>query len=301
MHDVVAPGGSGHRVVRFNAGSDVAQASRLRLVNAGAEAVAVRIEGIDDAGVSSGGAVEVTVPARGARTLGAAQLESGEGLAGALGTGTGRWRLLVSAERPIEVMSLIASASGHLVNVSTARGAVGSGESGASTVHRVAWLPAAARWAHGGVRGLVRIVNHSRDAGAVRIEAFDDTGVAAPPVSVALGGREAVEFTSAELEGGAVAKGLSGGHRCGRGGLVAAHRDEPRCRGARLRADAGRGGEQCARRGAARRGQAPGGGCSRLRASRAGRVGFASSTRGRRPRRCASRASTMRGRPRPAR
>ena len=62
MHDVVAPGGSGHRVMRFNPGSDVAQASRLRLVNAGAEAGAVRIEGIDDAGVSSAGAVEVTAP-----------------------------------------------------------------------------------------------------------------------------------------------------------------------------------------------------------------------------------------------
>ena len=218
MHDVVAPRESGHRVVLFNAGRSVAQASRLRIVNPGLEAAAVRIEGIDDAGVESGGAVRVTVVAQGARTLTARALESGgAGLAGALGTGTGRWRLLVSADRPIEVMSLIASASGRLVNVSTAPGAVGSGEGGASTVHRVAWLPAAARSAHGGVRGFVRIVNHSGEAGEVRIEAFDDAGVQAGAVTVAIGGRAAVELTSAELESGNAAKGLSGGIGAGEG------------------------------------------------------------------------------------
>ena len=218
MHDVVPEGESGHRVVLFNAGSNVVQASRLRIVNPGTEAAAVRIEGIDDAGVSSHRAVTLTLGAGAARTLTARALESGgAGLAGALGTGTGRWRLHVTADRPVEVMSLIASASGHLVNVSTAPAAVGGGESGAGTVHRVAWLPAAARWRQGGVRGLLRLVNHTRAAGEVRIEAFDDAGVQAPAVAVAVGAHEAVELTSAELEGGNAAKGLSGGIGAGEG------------------------------------------------------------------------------------
>ena len=218
MHDVVPEGGSGHRVVLFNAGSNVVQASRLRIVNPGAEAAAVRIEGIDDAGVSSHRAVTLTLGAGAARTLTARVLESGgAGLIGALGTGTGRWRLLVTADRPLEVMSLIASASGHLVNVSTAPAAVGGGESGAGAVHRVAWLPAAARWRQGGVRGLLRLVNHTRAAGEVRIEAFDDAGVQAPAVTVAVGAGEAVELTSAELEGGNAAKGLTGGIGAGEG------------------------------------------------------------------------------------
>ena len=218
MHDVVAPSEAGHRVVLFNPGRNVAQASRLRIVNPGVQAAEVRIEGIDDAGAASGGAVEVTVPAQGARTLTARALESGgPELVGALGAGTGRWRLLVTADRPVEAMSLIASASGYLVNVSTAPGAVGSGGSGASTVHRVAWLPAAVRWTHGGVQGFVRIVNHSRDTGEVRIEAFDDAGVQAGVVTVAIGSREAVEFTSAELESGNAAMGLSGGIGAGEG------------------------------------------------------------------------------------
>ena len=212
MHDVVPRGESGHRVAWFNAGSNAAQASRLRIVNPGAVAAEVRIEGIDDAGAASAGAVTFSVPAQGARTLGARELEAGgEGLGGALGTGTGRWRLVVSAEQAVEVLSLIASASGHLANVSTVPAAVGADAGGARTVHRVPWLPAAARSAQGGVRGLVRIVNRSDDAGEVRIEAFDDAGVAAPALAVAVGAREAVELSSEELESGSADAGLSGG------------------------------------------------------------------------------------------
>ena len=219
MHDVVPRSAGGqHRVVWFNAGGDVAQASRLRLVNPGAQAVEVRIEGRDDAGAVSGGAVRVTVPARGARTLTARELESGgAGLAGALGTGTGRWRLLVSADQHIEVMSLVASAGGHLANVSTVPGPVGSGQGEATTVHRVAWLPAAARWTQAGYQGVVRLVNRSGEGGEVRIEALDDAGVQAPAVTLVIGAHAAVELTSAELEGGSSHKGLSGGIGTGEG------------------------------------------------------------------------------------
>ena len=49
----------------------------------------------------------------------------GEGPAGALGDGAGKWRLRVTAERPIRVMSLLASSDGALTNVSTAPGAGG--------------------------------------------------------------------------------------------------------------------------------------------------------------------------------
>ncbi|MCE2476227.1 MAG: hypothetical protein J4F47_11915 [Alphaproteobacteria bacterium] len=215
MHDVVP----GHRVVRFNAGEDVAQASRLRLVNPGAQAAAVRIEGRDDAGEASDGAVRVTVPAQGARTLGAAELESGEGegLAGALGTGTGRWRLLVSADRPIEVMSLLSTPSGHLVNLSSVPDNAVPDEVGAITSYTVPLLPAASRFVAEGLQGFVRVINHSRDAGEVRIEAFDDAGVQPGAVTLAIGAHEAVEFTSAELESGSAAKGLSGGIGTGEG------------------------------------------------------------------------------------
>ena len=58
--------------------------------------------------------------------------------------------------------------------------------------------------------GLVRIVNHSDRAGRVSITAIDDRGQRFGPVSLALDALQALNFTSRQLESGAVA-GLSGG------------------------------------------------------------------------------------------
>ncbi len=121
MHDV-APGiGPRHRVAIFNPGSNQNQVSQLRLVNSGEESADVVVRGIDGDGARSAGAVRLTVPAGRARTYTARQLESGaEGLDGALGDGAGKWRLDIRSERPIAVMSLLASPTGHLTNLSTA-------------------------------------------------------------------------------------------------------------------------------------------------------------------------------------
>ena len=123
VHDVVPEDEAGHRVVFFNPASNRTQVSRLRLINPGEEAAAVRISGIDAAGETGESAVALTLAPRASRSLSAQALESGrgEGLSGALGDGAGKWRLRVSAERPIRVMSLLSSGP-HLTNVSTAPG-----------------------------------------------------------------------------------------------------------------------------------------------------------------------------------
>ena len=120
MHDMAPQTGAGHRVVTFNPGSNASQVSSLRLVNPSVESASVRIKGIDDDGWSPGTAVELDVPGGQSRTLSAKELETGEGVSGALGTGEGKWRLVVSADRPIAVMSLLSSPTGHLTNLSTA-------------------------------------------------------------------------------------------------------------------------------------------------------------------------------------
>ena len=129
MHDVVPQTGDGHHVAIFNPGRNARQVSHLRLINRGAETAEVIIEGFDRGGVSPGTQVRLSVPARGARALTARELESDEGrgeavqdLDGALGVGAGKWRLVVTSDRPIEVMSLLASPTGHLTNLSTAPG-----------------------------------------------------------------------------------------------------------------------------------------------------------------------------------
>ena len=139
MHDVAPQRESVHRVEVFNPGSNRNQVSRLRVVNAGERNARVRIEGVDDAGASPGAGVEFILPGGRSRTLSAQELESGDarGLSGGMGDGTGKWRLEVSANQPIEVMSLLSSPTGHVTNLSTVRGAVaqvGEGEETAAAV-----------------------------------------------------------------------------------------------------------------------------------------------------------------------
>ena len=120
MHDLapIAADGS-HRVVYFNPASNRRHVSKLRLANDGKQAAAVTITGIDDRGAQSG-TVTLAVPAMSAATFTSAQLEAGgEGLAGSLGDGYGKWRLRVESDVPLAVMSLVESRDGHLVNVST--------------------------------------------------------------------------------------------------------------------------------------------------------------------------------------
>ena len=210
MHDVVPASETGHRVAIFNPGSNPNQVSRLRLVNPGSKPARVSIEGIDDAGESSGDAVVVTVPAGATRTVSAKELEAGgRGLTGMLGRGTGKWQLVVSSGQPIEAMSLLSSPTGHLTNLSTVPGSDGA--------HRVALFPSAARWTQRGYQGFARIINRSKRAGEVHIEAVDDTGMGHGPVTLSIGAGETVHFNSENLEEGNAKKGLPEGTGTGTG------------------------------------------------------------------------------------
>ena len=126
LHDEVragspSDGGYEYLVPIFNPAQDMAQSSRLRLINPGDTSASVTIEGRDDSGaMATGGSVQLTLPPAGARTLTAQQLEAGDaGLMGMLGAGSGRWRLLVSSDQSIRVVSLVTSSTGELNNLST--------------------------------------------------------------------------------------------------------------------------------------------------------------------------------------
>ena len=128
MHDTVPgekrqDGSYGYEVAIFNPASNTDQVSRLRVINNGSAAAQLTIRGVDDAGVASDEETTVRfgLAGREARTITSRQLESGNGLAGALGDGTGKWRLLVVSDRPIQLMNLLASPLGHLSNLSDAR------------------------------------------------------------------------------------------------------------------------------------------------------------------------------------
>ena len=73
--------------------------------------------------------------------------------------------------------------------------------------HTVPFVPGAS---DGFRQGLVRVINHGAVAGEVRIDAFDDAGNRHGPLTLALDGGEAAQFSSGDLEDGNTAKGLTG-------------------------------------------------------------------------------------------
>ena len=131
MHEVALETGEGsnrYHVPFVNPGSNRNQKSLLRLVNPGSSGVDIVITGVDDKGSGAPlGEVRLHLGAGRARMLSAQQLEQGDGVAGRLGDGTGKWRLSVSAERPIQVMSLLQLPTGHLTNLSRGREGVSLG------------------------------------------------------------------------------------------------------------------------------------------------------------------------------
>ena len=84
--------------------------------------------------------------------------------------------------------------------------------------YRVGLFPSASRWrGEQGYQGFVRVINRSDEAGAVRIDAWDDAGGHVGPVTLAIGARETKHFNSGDLEAGNAGKGLEGATGSGEG------------------------------------------------------------------------------------
>ncbi|MCY4011412.1 MAG: hypothetical protein OXG82_01720 [Gammaproteobacteria bacterium] len=121
VHDLVVNHGARHHVPIFNPGSNENQQSILRVANPGPESTAVTIVGYDDSGSRApSGDVRLTLMPRQARTITAQELEIGaHWFDGSLGDGQGKWRLFLASDRPIQVMNLMQTPTGHLTNLST--------------------------------------------------------------------------------------------------------------------------------------------------------------------------------------
>ena len=106
----------------FNPASNIRQRSILRLINSGDDDAIATIAGIDDEGIQ-GSAVQAEIPAQTAYFLSSADLEHGnaeKGLIGAMGNGTGKWRLQVQADPTVQVMNLLETNDGFVTNLSRA-------------------------------------------------------------------------------------------------------------------------------------------------------------------------------------
>ena len=244
MHDVAPMRDGRYRVAIFNPGSNPNQVSRLRLVNPGAEDAQVTVTGIDDAGASPGTTVGFDLPAGRSTTLTATELESGVGVAGALGDGVGKWRLTVTATGPVVAMSLLSSPTGHLTNLST----VPRTPDDEHGVHVAPLFPSASD--PRGRQGFVRVVNRAEASGTVSIEAFDDSDLSYPPVTLALDAKQTRHFNSDDLELGNAEKGLAGSTGTGVGDwrlVLSSDLDSPTSRCSCLHPRRGRVPRRCTR------------------------------------------------------
>ena len=190
MHDLVPETEEGYRVPTFNPGRNTNQVSQLRLINPGDVDATVTVHGIDDSGDRSHD-VEAIVPAGAARTFSVQELEAGaDGLTGRMDSGSGKWQLVVSADASVHVMSLLASPTGHLTNLSTVPVQDGDNFS-------VPMFPANSE---SGPQGFVRVINHGDVAGEVTIAAFDDDGTEYETLTLAIDAGQTRHFNSKDLE-----------------------------------------------------------------------------------------------------
>lgn len=195
----------GHVVPIFNPASNANQRSMLRLVNPGDEAVNVAVYAVDDHGAAAG-PVRFSLAAYSTKTLNATDLESDNtpGLSGSLGNGTGKWRLVVSADAEIHVMNLMSSPTDHLTNLSTSSDADLS----------VPMFPAAS---HPTQQGFVRVANLDSTAGTALVRGYDDAGASYGPLVLQLPAGHTVHFNSDDWESGNTEKGLEGSAGTGEG------------------------------------------------------------------------------------
>ena len=106
--------GSTMEIFTINPGSNTTQRSFVRLTNRGGTDGYVSLEGIDNAGDRGTSQVRVWVPAGASVQLDAKDLEDGtNGAIGAWGTGTGKWRAVVTAEFPGLVATSLVNATGN--------------------------------------------------------------------------------------------------------------------------------------------------------------------------------------------
>ena len=123
MHDTSAQETDGlmrYYVPIFHGADYEGQESRLHLLNLGESEARVGIAGLDDAGAAPpAGDVSLVLGPGETRVVTSGQLEDGgQGLDGRFGSGEGRWRLFVSSQEALQVMSLGYSADGFLANLS---------------------------------------------------------------------------------------------------------------------------------------------------------------------------------------
>lgn len=206
LSGMVEVDGSGDHVIYFgNPANEPERQTFLRVINTSNQMRTVAIAGIDDNGNPASGNILFDLGPNQSKQMNASDLENGnpdKGLAGMLGDGEGRWRLTVSGQSGLQVMSLVRTPDGFLTNLSRVTPTTGN-------VNDVWFFNPGT---NPNQVSSLRIINNSNTAGTVTITGIDDNGNAAPGGSVTftIAAKSGKEITSADLESGNTGIGLAG-------------------------------------------------------------------------------------------
>ncbi len=203
----LAPEANGVHQLNFsNPARNPNQQSFVRITNLSDESGVVAIRGVDDAGQATANRVTFSLAANSSLQVTAEDLETGnaaKGLSGSFGQGVGKWRLTVSAEINIAVMSLMRAPGGFLTNLSSV---VPRDSNDESVVLFVS--PASEE----DYESFIRVSNTSLSIANVTVNGIDDSGALAPngEVRLVLAPGASKQMTATDLESGNSAKGLLG-------------------------------------------------------------------------------------------
>ena len=186
--------------------SNPTQQGFIRISNQTEMAEQVSFFGIDDAGQISQGSASFTLQPFESKQFNSTDIELGnpaKGLTGALGIGSGNWRIELQASGQIVASALIRTTTGFLTSVQDPD----VNKVDLSILFR---FPMVNPGGNPNQVSILRFVNPSSATANVLIVASDDSGVPHGPLTLTIAPQQAVQLLSSELESGAIDKGLSG-------------------------------------------------------------------------------------------
>lgn len=195
--------------------SNTQQTGFIRITNPNISAATVAVIGINSKGFFSQDlSVTFSLKAKESKQFLISDFEKGntaKGLTGAIGTGTGNWRLFVYSNSDLDVMGFVRTPDGFLNQIHD----ITPGKAGA-TIHTVGMFNPGA---NANQQSRLQLINNYSGNNTFTITAIDDAGNAAVggSVKVTLGSLQFITLTSTDLEQGNKALGLSGAFGTGTG------------------------------------------------------------------------------------
>ena len=190
----LADGRALHRLPLFPAAGG-SREGFVRVINRSYSSGEVVIEAVDDAGVRSG-PVRLTLRPRRAAHFNSMDLEVGntdKGLDGGVGVGQGDWRLEVTSELDLMVLSYARTGDGFLTSLHDLAPVAEDGG------HRVVFFNPSRNTRQ---VSKLRLINDGERAASATVTGIDDHGNASGPVAVTVPAGAALTFTASELEAG---------------------------------------------------------------------------------------------------